>query len=69
VLQISLLGIIVFGYLFHSIFWNPTVLFDLPILLMYFSISNLLKGFYVEQHKWDHTKGDRQYYIFGTLVS
>ena len=33
------------------------------------SLSVLLKGLYVEQNKWEYTKGDRQYQIFGTFVS
>ena len=61
----------VFGYLFHFMFWiivilTPVVAFDVLILPIYFS---LLKGFYVEQHKWEYTKGDRQYYVFVSLVS
>jgi hypothetical protein len=36
---------------------------------IYFSLSVLLKGLYVEQNKWEYTKGDRQYQIFGTFVS
>ena len=42
--------ITIFGVIFHSIFCNPMVAFDLLILLIYFSLSTLLKGFYVEQH-------------------
>ena len=61
----------VFGYLFHFMFWiivilTPVVAFDVLILPIYFS---LLKGFYVGQHKWEYTKGDRQYYVFVSLVS
>ena len=61
----------VFGYLFHFMFWiivilTPVVAFDVLILPIYFS---LLKGFFVEQHKWEYTKGDRQYYVFVSLVS
>ena len=64
----------VFGYLFHFMFWiivilTPIVAFDVLILLIYFSLSTLLKEFYVEQHKWEYTKGDRQYYVFVYLVS
>ena len=64
----------VFGYLFHFMFWiivilTPIVAFDVLILLIYFSLSTLLKEFYVEQHKWEYTKGDRQYYVFVSLVS
>lgn len=29
----------------------------------------ILKGCYVEQHKWKHSKGDWQYYFIGALVS
>ena len=61
----------VFGYLFHFMFWiivilTPVVAFDVLILPIYFS---LLKGFYAEQYKWEYTKGDRQYYVFVSLVS
>ena len=33
------------------------------------SLFMLLKGFYVEQHNWEHSKGDRKHYNFRTLVS
>lgn len=36
---------------------------------MHFSLSSFLKGFYVEQDKWEYTQRDREYYVFGALVS